>query len=200
MKTLTLSILSRPIALAIGIIAFGATAPFLLLSQTKVEVVTPNATQRLFYDGSNNVEYVCKASSAQSSFSWTRSASTLTSIADSTNTATVTTSTAHGLDNARGARVTISGATGDVDLNGTYLIQTTPSSTTFTITTANVTDATYNESTLVVSTTAPRTTAPVWAVQRLVYDVSNNLTSVAWAGSPQNYSNVCNNRTVLEFR
>jgi len=108
-----------------------------------------------------------------------RTGSTLTSIGDSSNTSTITTATAHGY--WIGQRITISGATVDTDLNGTYLILTIPSSTTATITTASVTDATYTESTLQISTTQPLTTQSVWTIQAFKYDASNYLISAYFA-------------------
>lgn len=72
----------------------------------------------------------------------------VTSIVDATNTATVTTTTPHGL--VTGDIVRISGATVDADLNGNYSVTVT-SATVFTITSANVSDATYTESTLRVT-------------------------------------------------
>jgi hypothetical protein len=55
--------------------------------------------------------------------------------------ATVTTDSAHGLH--PNDRVSISGAISDWDLNGTYLVQSTPSSTTFTIAVVNVSSGLY---------------------------------------------------------
>jgi hypothetical protein len=73
---------------------------------------------------------------------WNIAGGTLVSIVDANNTATVTTSTPHGL--AAGTRVSVSGAISDFDLNRTYRVQTTPSATAFTITTVNVADGVYN--------------------------------------------------------
>lgn len=75
----------------------------------------------------------------------TKVAATLTSIAVATNVGTVTWP-AHGLE--AGCSVTISGATVDTDLNGTYIIATVSTVDAFTITTAAVADGTYTESTL----------------------------------------------------
>lgn len=75
-------------------------------------------------------------------------AKTVTSIVDSSTTATVTTPTPHGL--ITGDIVKISGATVDTDLNGNYSVTVT-TTTVFTVTSANVTDATYTESTLRVT-------------------------------------------------
>jgi hypothetical protein len=75
----------------------------------------------------------------------TKAAATLTSISVAANVGTVTWP-AHGLE--AGCSVTISGATVDTDLNGTYAIVTAPTADTFTIATAAVADATYTEATL----------------------------------------------------
>jgi hypothetical protein len=126
-------------------------------------------TRLLFRDGSGNNEYLCIANSIQPTFTWP-SSSTLTSIVDSANTATATTTAAHGL--LPGNVVVIGGVATDTDLNGTYIIQAVPTSTTFTVTTANVTDATYNFSNnplMTLSTTAPRTSATIWRIMRMYY-------------------------------
>jgi hypothetical protein len=155
-----------------------------LFAQTRVSVVeTPalDATESRYYrDASSNLEYLCTTLATQpEAASWTRSLATtyqpkssiaqatLTNIVDAANTSTVTTSGAHGL--SVGQWVTISGATVDSDLNGTYVIATVGSSTTFTVTTASVSDATMNESTLKVATVAPRTNAYIWAVRKFYY-------------------------------
>jgi hypothetical protein len=141
---------------------------------------TPDAayTALYFYSGSN-LTYICKtpAFRQQPTFTWatvpTTGQGTLTNIVVLTNTGTVTTAAAHGL--TIGNRVTIAGATVDTDLNGTYYVQTVPSSTTFTITTASVANATYTDATMTLSTTAPRTTAAIWNIERFGYDGSSNL-------------------------
>ncbi len=66
----------------------------------------------------------------------------LIKIVNTGSTATVTTSMAHGL--STGARVSVSGAIADFDLNGTYLVQSA-STYTFTIITTNVTNGTYEK-------------------------------------------------------
>ncbi len=140
-----------------------------------------------FWDGSGNLEYVCKAPAFRfgvaQSYTWARTPALgqgqLTSITVLTNVGTVTTSAAHGL--AVGNLVTVAGATVDTDLNGAYVIATVGSATTFTITTANTANATYSEATLNISTTAPRTTANYWAIEKRVYNVSNQITADQWA-------------------
>lgn len=123
-------------------------------------------TQLLFRDGSGNTEYICYANADQPNSSWSRATGTITSIAVATNVGTVTIP-AHGL--AVGNLVTITGATVDADLNGTYYVQTVPGATTFTITTASVADGTYVEATLVLTTNAPLDTASIWGIMKLSY-------------------------------
>lgn len=112
-----------------------------------------------------------------------RSDSTLTSIVVLTNVATVTCSTACGV--WKGQRVTVSGASVDTDLNGTYTVtsNTDTTATTYTVATANVANATYTESTLRIATNQPLTTQATWAIQALKYDGSNNLISTSWANA-----------------
>lgn len=157
-----------------------------------------------FRDGSNNLEYTCTATnpSLKTVFARTVAASqppipssapaTLTSIVDSSNTSTVTTSAAHGL--AIGHRIIVSGATGDTDLNGTYTVATVPSSTTFTITTASVTDATYNEATLTVTTTAPRTNLNIWLITKS-YWTSSYIDRTIFAYGQTARNKACDSRT-----
>lgn len=148
------------------------------------------ATTLLFYSGTD-LEYTCKAWATQSTFFWARTDSTLTNIVDSSNTSTVTTSTAHGL--AVGNLVTVSGATVDTDLNGTYVIQTVGSSTTFTITTASVSDATYTETGLQVSTTAPRTTAAIWEIKHFTV-AATLVTAIQTSEGRSQGRSICANR------
>jgi hypothetical protein len=161
------------------------------------QVADPPATavvKQLFYDGSNNLQYVCWARQFQPSPTYQRrSDSTLTSIVVLTNVGTVTTASAHGL--YVGARVTFSGATVDTDLNGTYTIATVPSSTTYTVATSAVANATYTESTLVVSTSQPLLTSTVWGIEVLIYNGSNYLTGAYWANASTSYVLACTSRT-----
>lgn len=174
-------------------IALALTCAFFAYGQVGADVIVSDGPQRtphtvrVFRDGSNNVEYVCTAQRNQAAFSWTTAASTLTSIVDSSNTSTVTTSTAHGL--RPGNKVTITGAS-DADLNGTYYIQTVGSTTTFTITTASVTDATYSSG-LTLSTRAPRGTAAIWTIQKFIY-TTTYVDDVQWSDP----GSICDNRAV----
>lgn len=157
-----------------------------------------------FYSGANLI-YICKAPAfrQQATYTWAITPGvgqgTLTNVVVLTNTGTVTTSAAHGL--TIGNKVTITGATVDTDLNGSYYVQTVPSSTTFTITTASVANATYTDATMSLYTTAPRTTAPIWSIQRYGYDGSNNriteqfaVSSVTGGVGTVAYSFICDDR------
>lgn len=154
-------------------------------------------TLLLYYDGSSNLQYTCKAFARQPSFSWLRSDSTLTNIIVATNVGTATTSTAHGL--APGNLVTVSGSTTSA-LNSTYVIQTVGASTTFTITTAGVPDATYNTALLSVATTAPRTTAAIWDIFQFQYNGSNLLTTVQKASGKAGLNSICSSRASLNYQ
>ena len=125
--------------------------------------------QLIAYSGSNP-EYIGWARSWQPTKTLVRAAGgPFISVAVSTNVGTVSW-TAHGL--AAGNRVTIAGATVDLQLNDTYVIATV-STNSFTITTASVSDATYTEATLTISTNAPSTGDPIWAIQKNVYSTNS---------------------------
>ncbi len=151
------------------------------------------ATSLLFYDGSGNVIYRCRAWSTQNTSTFARSDSSLTSIVVLTNVGTVTTAAAHGLQVNNS--ITISGATVDTDLNGTYVIATVPSTTTFTIATASVANATYTESTLQFTTRAPRTSAPIWEIDKFTVTGSNT-TAIQSSGGVSTLNAICDNRAV----
>lgn len=169
----------------------------------------PNDDPTIFYDydGSNNLIYVCYARptpinpslSSLYVLSITKAASTLTNIADSSNTSTLTSASAHGL--RPGNQITIAGVTTDTDLNGTYTVLAVPSTTTLTFTTANVTDATYTDATMTASASAPRITSAIWSVHAYFYNGGSNLTDAKWAGgNPAAYSYACSGRASLDYR
>ena len=174
-------------------IALALTCAFMTFAQVGADVIVSDGPQRTFHtqlyfrDGSNNTEYACIALRNQPTFTWTVAGSTLTSIVDSSNTATVTTPSAHGL--AVGNAVTIAGAS-DADLNKTFYVQTVGSTTTFTITTDSVTDATYTTG-LSLSTRAPRTTAAIWTIQKYSYT-----TTYIDRGQSSPPGSICDNRAV----
>lgn len=165
--------------------------------------MTPDnpASILLFGDATTNcggdqcLIYTCTAYSRQPQFTWSINESSLTSIVDSANTATVTTVAAHGL--VVGNRVTITGAT-DPELNASYAVATVGSTTTFTITTANVTDATYNTAPLAVATTAPRTTQPIWKVLKLSYEGMTAFLIRKQNSKPLT-GQICDNRATLTY-
>ncbi len=182
MKTIALSLILAAAAFAQG-------SPVNITSDPPPAAVV----SQFFYDASNNLQYICKSPQRGPTSVQKRTDSTLTSIAYLTSTtATVTTASAHGL--YVGARVTVSGATVDTDLNGTTTVLTVPSSTTYTITIANVANATYTESTLVVTTTYPLLTAPKWAIQAFTYNGSNYLTGSYFANASTGYGLACTDR------
>lgn len=167
----------------------------------------PNETPTIFmdYNGGTNLTYLCVASplnktSTQSNYAYSLSvaAGTLTSIVVSTNTGTVTTVNAHGL--MVGQTTTVSGST-TTALNGSYVVQTVPSTTTFTITTAGVGNATYNNGPLTVAGSVPLLTSPIWSIRHFTYDGNNNLTGTQCANGACNLqTNICANRASLSYQ
>lgn len=139
-----------------------------------------NYVNQLYYDGSNNLTYVCRAAAIQPLTTWYKSSTTLTSIVVLTNVGTINFSSTSYL--WVGAQITVAGSTTSA-LNGTYKV-TAVSGSTATITTSGVSNATYNNAALTVSTRAPLLNSAVWAIQALTYDGSNLLTGVYWAGTP----------------
>lgn len=148
----------------------------------------------MYRDGSNNVEYICRALSNQSNFTWTISAATLVNITDATNVATATTSTNHGL--SVGNAVSVYGST-VAALNGNYVI-TAVGSTTFQFTTSGVADGTYNNAALGVATTSPRSNANVWSIQKLFY-TGSYLDRFGWADSSTNTNKSCDSRATYAY-
>lgn len=161
-----------------------------VITLTSMLLFGAESTTLMFYSGAN-LAYTCEAPSVQPAYYWSRNNSTLTSIADSSNTSTLTFSAAHGL--AKNNKVTISGATIATALNGDYIIQTVGSSTTATVTTSGVADATYTESSLRVSTTAPRTTAAIWKVT--AFTTTTYLDAVQTEEPIRPFGQICDNRS-----
>lgn len=139
--------------------------------------------QLLFYDGSNNLQYVCYARQDQQR----STAQTYTNVVVSGGVGTVT-ATAHKL--WVGARVTLAGSA-TTALNGTYSVLTAADANTYTISTAAA-NATYTDAT--ITTTSPLTSAAQWAIKKLVYNGSNYLTNVFWQASSTGYGLACDNR------
>jgi hypothetical protein len=143
----------------------------------------------LLYDGSGNITFVCKSPQAGPITTQKVSNSTLTNIVVSANVGTVTTSAAHGL--YVGARVTITGATVDTDLNGTYTVRSVTSSTAYTITTAAVADATYTDAGLVITTKFPLLTATRWAILAMPLNSSSLLDGTVFESTGTGYGLAC---------
>jgi hypothetical protein len=191
MRTLTLLFLSFA-----GL--YAQTSPEFTIS---IAPPTTPYTSLFYRDGSNNVEYICKALSNQPNYVWyaANGSPVLTSIVDSSNTATVTTAVDHGL--LVGNRVQIFGVTTDVDLNATYVVASVPTTATFTITTANVTDGTYNgtsDSGMKMATNSPRTNASIWSIQRNFY-TTTYIDRTSWAEGATSTTNSCASRTSYAY-
>ena len=184
------------------IIAVCALALSLQAQQPPVNVRTgppPNAVLLAPFDVSSTQQYLCYAQLPEprsSAAVFKRTDSTLTNIVVSTNTATATTANAHNL--VVGTVFTITGATVDTDLNGTWTVASTPSTTTFTFTTTNVGDATYTESTLVLTKDAntPILTDAVWSIQVLRVTANSTIPSVYPALGRVSFSLACSNRAI----
>lgn len=162
-------------------------------------------TSLLFYDGSNNLIYICVADGIQTgrhAAAWAITPSgpqlTLTNIAVATNVATATVSGSnHGLQ--IGNRVVVAGST-TAALNGTYTV-TAGGTTTFTFSTSGVMDNTYSTANLTISTTAPRSDDDTWSIQKLTYNGSNLLTLIQWAfGVQGSYTASCDARTTQFYQ
>lgn len=163
-----------------------ATVPAYAQVEIRTSEAPPATTRTIvrLWDGSNNNTHVCYGPQfLTATKEWTIDGSTLTSIGVSTNTATATTAAAHGMPVGKdGWLVTVSGATVDTDLNGTYIVASTPSTTTFTFTTVGVSDATYTESGLEIDMAAlrpPLTEDVVWDVKRQWFNT--NQIAEGWA-------------------
>jgi hypothetical protein len=131
---------------------------------------TPPWTVYYAYDANDNLEYICKTKPNQPLYQWDIAGAldaTLTNIVVSSNVGTVTTAAAHGL--VVGQAVVVSGATVDTDLNGSYVVATVPSTTTFTIATVSVSDATYTDATMVMGSRAPRLNAEIWWIGKFTW-------------------------------
>jgi hypothetical protein len=151
-----------------------------------------HAAQILSYDGSGNVNYACYARPDQPTTTWSVGSSTLTNIVVVSTTGTVNFPSNHGLQPGNSLVVSGSATTA---LNGTYQIVTVPSASSLTITVAGVGAATYTDAS--VASDAPRSTKPIWSIEHFVY-ASNNAVNIQWAGGAAgNYTNICDNKAVV---
>lgn len=154
--------------------------------------------QKFDYDGSNNMIYQGWAAALNRKADFTVVNGSLVNFVDSGTTGTINFGVPHCLE--AGEEIIVSGATSDLDVNGTYKIATITDSDTITVTSASVTDATYNNDALVVSTTVARTCDTVWSIQKNFYDGSNNLTKRVWAfKSSQSFSGAWDSRTTYAY-
>ena len=173
---------------------------------------SPAVTTLTYYTVAGNPQYLCRAFSLQPLYTWAVTPSlgqgTLTSIVVSSNAGTVTTVANHGLQVNDVVSVT---ASGTAALNGLYVIQTVPSTTTFTITTSGVSNGTFNTSGMLMTTTAPRSNANIWSIEQFTYGTTGGATgnpiADQWAvslSSPNNGGNVsmsfsCDGRSSLGY-
>ncbi len=171
-----------------------------LLAQAPVNVEEgppPRAVQFILgYSGSNLI-YLCQSPSAISTGQ--RLAVNVPISAISKASPAVVTSVGHGFNLNSRPSVSLSGATGTGwvsganTVNGTF-VATIIDADTFSIpvnTTGNGTLA----GTVVFVTTAPRINVPEWAVQKLVYDGSNNLIWKGWLNGSSSYQAKCSDAT-----
>ncbi len=139
-----------------------------------------NGVSLYFYNGSNQVIYICNAPSLIfPATTYYKSSSTLTNIVVLTNVATMNLSATAQF--WVGQQFTVAGSA-TTALNGTYKA-TAVSGSTVTFTTAGVADATYTDATLTVSTSAPLLNALVWSIQAFSY-ASTNLATNYFGGNP----------------
>lgn len=183
------------LALLLGSVIFAQTGAPVDVNGFPTTVSQP--TRFLDYDGSSNLIYVCYAQSKANNptnpgynFTVSFTLGSLTSVVVSANTGTVTVPAPHGLQ--LGQKVVFTGSTTSA-LNGTYYIQSVPSSTTYTVTTSGVSNATYTDP--VISGSVPLLTGAIWSIQKILYNTSNLAIAVQWAnGNPGTYTNICANR------
>ena len=161
---------------------------------------SPAITRLYFYTAGGNPQYICTTPSLQALYTWAVTPSsqqgTLTNIVVSANVGTATTAANHGL--AVNNVVVVSGST-TAALNGTYIIQSVPSATTFTITTSGVSNATYSNAAMIMTTTSPRSNALIWSIEQYTYGSSGgangNPIADQWAvnlSNPNGGGNVSN--------
>jgi hypothetical protein len=147
-------------------------------------------SERNYFDANDNLLYNAKAMSFQPN------PVTLTVTSVSKAAAASIASTAHGL--LSGNVVIIAGGTGDwAALNGEHIITVTGADT-FTV--AVNSGAFAGSFAGEITTHAPREGSPCWAIQRNVFDASNNLTSSGWAGGNTSPNKVAADRASLNYQ
>lgn len=136
------------------------------------------------YGGGNNLIYTGYAKSFQPTTTFTYG--TLTTA----NPCQITI-TGHGL--TTGQSVVITGGSGNwAGLNGTWIATVVDANNI----TVPVNSSAYTGSFAgTIQTNAPLTTQPIWAIQKNMYNGSNQLVASAWAGGSPGTVNIWNNRT-----
>ena len=132
-----------------------------------VVIVEPPRTILNFFNGSALLEYSCATVANKQFFTWSVAAGTATNIVVSSNVATITTPLAHGLNPSNLVLFT-----GGTEVRGEFVVQTVPTTTTFTVTTSGVADGTYTAA-VAFSSDAPRDTDAIWRVTKVSYSGSN---------------------------
>jgi hypothetical protein len=136
---------------------------------------TEPVVKLLFYDGANNLNYLCSALQIQpQAVSFSVAAGTLTNIVVASSTATATTVAANKY--YAKIRINVAGSATSA-LNGNYTV-TSVTTNTLVFTTSGVSDGTYTDAT--IATQFPQTSTPVWSIQSMPYN-STLLQSLTYA-------------------
>ena len=153
--------------------SFLKTQPLNYPDETLCEAAGPLCTRR-FQPGRNNSYHEVIFAAASATPNWYLQGGSLAGVTASGNTFTFTTSTPHGLAVnavAPNGRVSILGAISNPGLNGTYLVKTVPSPTTFTIQ-------------LAAATSVPnKTTDPFFSISSGVVIAASGVSDVGGADS-----------------
>lgn len=149
------------------------------------------------YDVNGNLIYKGSAQSLGRVSQWSVAAAEITDITVAAGIATVTFAAAHGLMALMVLTVVDSQVVG---LDGTYTIATVPLGTTLTFGVVGVAPGVYTGAAMKIRTRCPRTNDLVWSIQRLDYNVANQLTSTRYAnGTPQQASHAWDSRTTYAY-
>lgn len=183
-RTCTFLAIACFVLMLIGAVRAHGQTPNVVISELPPEI--PQTT-KLYYDGSNRVEYICRASGWRNQIQWSISGGTLINVVVSAGVTTVTTSSAHGI--TAGSEITISGSS-TTSLNTTFTVTTVGSSTTMALN-KSMPDGTYAEQGLRVTATQPRTSAAIWTIQKFIYSGSNLVSRLS--SKP---GQICDNRAV----
>ncbi len=151
-----------------------------------------NGVSLYYYNGSNQITYICWAPSNVTPTTYTIGATPgFTQIVVAANVGTITFSTTAYL--WVGQSITVAGFA-TTALNGTYIV-TAVSGSTATITTSGVSNATYNDSGATITTSGPVLNAAVWNVQVFTYSGGYLATSYyAGGGTAPSQGKLCSAR------